>query len=323
MELVRTTLDRLALDDRTFDLGFARRYEALQRSVAVVGVLQPPLARLREGDGRCQIVCGFGRAFVAQSLRHSEISALILDPATSDADCLRLAFFDNLPHRQFNPIERAIILAKLGRYVSRNQLLSDYMPLLAMQPSGALLDRTLPLTRLVHGLKRAVAEGRIEEKVGALLARLPENDQEAFGRLLEQCRPSVSVVREWAEMLTDVARRDHRPLSDLLARPEVTAVLNSTETTDAERTATLRHLFENWRYPEFAAYRRQFSEARAALHLPPAMKLEAAPSFESDEMRLEIRFRSEKELRHAATVLSRWFDDPDLLNRLWQMKRQR
>ena len=322
MNLINVALGQFALDDRTFDLGFARRYEALKRSVAEVGVLQPPVARSRADDRRLQIVCGFGRALAAQDLHISHLPVSVLDPTTSDADGLRLALFDNLPNRQFNPIERAIILAKLGKYVNREHLLSDYMPLLGIQPSGELLNRTLSLAGLADRLKWAIAEGRIEEKAGVSLASLSADDQEFFGRLLEQCHPSVSVAREWAEALTDIARRDHRPLHEILAIPEVAAVLDSKEMTDAERTGALRRCFHRLRYPAMSACEERFDEARAALRLPPSMRLEPTPNFESNEMRLEIRFRNEAELRHAATLLSRWFDDPLLLKRLWQAGRK-
>jgi hypothetical protein len=47
------------------------------------------------------------------------------------------------------------------------------------------------------------------------------------------------------------------------------------------------------------------------------MRLDPAPNFESDELRLEIRFRNKAMLRDSAAVLSRLLDDPSLLQQLW------
>jgi len=317
VEFHRIALRRLALDDRTFDLAFARRYEALRRSIAEVGILQPLVIRQRPTDDSRQIVCGFGRATVADSLQIAEVLALLLNPATTDGDCLRLAFFDNLSHRQFNPIERAIVLMKLGQHVGREQLVADYLPLLGMQPSSALLDRTLVLMALTDSLKLSVAERRIEEKVGIALASLPPDDQEAISSLLERCRPSVSVAREWTEALLDVARRDQRTLREILAMPDVVKVLDSPQFAAAERTASLRRVFHRLRYPTVSACEERFARAKADLGLPPSMRLEPTPSFESDEMRLEVRFRNPGDLRRAAAVFQKWFDNPNLLKRLW------
>jgi len=323
LELVRTTFDRLALDDRAFDLGFARRHEALRSSIAEVGILQPLVARPRDVSPPYQIVCGFGRARVARDLHLSEIAVWELDASATDADCLRLALFDNLAHRSFNPIERAIILTRLGQHVERERLLADYMPLVGLPPSAIVLDRTLALMNLTERLKWALAEGRIEEKAAAALASLPPDDQEAFVCLLKQCRPSVSVARELAEALLDVARRDGLPLREICAMPEIAASLIAEAATDAERTAALRATVRRLRYPTRSAREAEFGAARAALHLPPSMRLDPAPNFESDEMRLEIRFQSESELRDAAALLSRRLDDPRLLKRLWKSNDER
>jgi len=318
VQIENLTPDRIVPDDRAFDLGFDRNYETLRRAVAEVGIVQPLIVRRGAAEERCRIVCGFGRARVAADLRMPRIAALALPADASDADCLRLALFDNLPHRQFNPIERAIALDKLGRHVAREALLCDYMPLLRMQPRVEWLERTLTLLHLDERLKRAVAHGRIEEKVGAALAGLAGGDQEAFARLLERCRPSVSVAREWAESLPDVARRDARSLAAILASAEMAAILDSADTPEAERTAAMRRLIRRMRYPSVSAAEDRFAAARAALRMPPSMRLEPAEHFESDEMRLEIRFRDPAQLRGEVSRMESWFDDPTLLTKLWR-----
>ena len=316
MNLLRAPIQQLEMGDRAFDLGFARRTDMLRRSVAAVGVLQPLVVRQR-ADGRYQIVCGFGRASAAHDLGLAELPVFVLDMGVSDADCLRLALFDNLPHRQFNPIERAIILTRFGPYVDREHLISDYMPLLGMRASAARLDRTRALTNLIDRLKWAVAEGRMEEKVGVSLALLSGDDQGALAELLDRCQPSVSMVREWADALADIARRDGTTVREILAKPEMSAALSAADMTTAERTAAVRRGIHCLRFPTLSAHEARFNEGRAALRLPPTMQLEPAPNFESDEMRLAIRFRNQAELRNAMDVLSRWFDDPNLLGSLW------
>ena len=320
MKFVEASLERISLDDRTFDLSFVRRYEGLWESVRAVGVLQPLLVRERADHAGYQIVCGFGRAHAARALGLTQLLVRILPPETTDADCLRLSLFDNLGHRYFNPIERAMILNEFGRHIDRRPLISNYVPLLGIQPSAILFDRTLTLMKLIDGLKKAVAEGRIEEKVGVEVAALTNDDQEAFAYLLERSQASVSIAREWAQALVDVARRDNRSLCEILAAPEVRLVLASENLEAGDRIAAIRRYLNYLRYPTVSACEERFAEARAALRMPPGMRLVPATSFESDEMSLEIRFRNEEELRSAAKVLQRWFDDPDLLKRLWPLR---
>ncbi|MBM3333739.1 ParB N-terminal domain-containing protein [Candidatus Sumerlaeota bacterium] len=316
--MTELAVDQVELADRAFDLGFARSYEALKRSVGKVGVLQPLVVRRRLSDGRCQIVCGFGRAAAAQQANLATVPAYVLGCETTDFDCLNLALNDNLGHRRVNPIEQAIALTKLGQFVDREHLIADYMELPGMRSSGPLLVRALALMHLTDRLQLAVAEGRMEEKVGAALARLPRDDQERFACLLDVCRPSVSVVREWAEALLDISRRDKRSVSEILGTPDIAAILGSGEITDAQRTSALRHHIHNLRYPTLAQREAQFAKTVSALRLPPSMRLEAAAGFETDEMCLQIRFTNEEQLREAIRIVDRWFDAPSPLGELWQ-----
>jgi len=322
LEIACVTLGRIDVDDRTFDLSFGRRYEGLQVSIAAVGVLQPVIVRPpagREGASgdRVAVVCGFGRVRVAVALGLGTIPVRILDEATSDGDCLRLALFDNLAHRRFNALERAIILEKLAPHVDRERLITQYLPRLGMQASAVLFDRTMALNRLIPALQTAAAEERIEPNVAARLCEVGAGDQEAVAALLARCRPSVSIAREWIDTLLDIARRDGCSVAAILAAPPVRSILESDEPSAAERTAALRRRLHGLRYPTLLDCETRFCEARERLRLPPSMRLEPASSFESDERRLEIRFCNEAQLRAAADRIARWFDDPSLPKRLW------
>ncbi|MCX8036704.1 MAG: ParB/RepB/Spo0J family partition protein [Candidatus Sumerlaeia bacterium] len=314
-------IHQLALDDRTFDLGFARRYDRLRQSVQALGIVQPILIRQAAAagtsQGTYQIVCGFGRARLAGELGIPHIPARLLPTSASDFDCLQLALFDNLSHRHLNPIERAIALDRLGRHVGREAVVARYLPLLDLQPSGVVLERTLRLLALIEPLKLAVAEGRIEEKTGVLLAGWEPADQNSFAQLLASCIPTVSVAREWAENLDDMARRDRCAVRDVLSAPELTAAWGCEDTAPSTRCAAVRRAIHRLRYPTLSAQETAFEVARAALKLPPDMRLEAAPNFESDDRLLTVRFRNPDDLRRAAAALQRWLDNPDLVNALW------
>ncbi len=315
------SISHLALGDRTFDLGFARRYDRLRQSMLAMGIVQPILVRQAAApgaqQGAYQIVCGFGRASLAAELGIPQIPARCLPPMASDFDCLQLALFDNLPHRQMNPIERAIALERLGCHVGREDVVARYLPVLDLQPSGIVLDRTLRLLRLIEPLKVAVAEGRIEEKAGVILAGWEPADQEWFARLMEQCCPTVSVAREWAENLDDIARRDHCAVREVLSAPEVATAWSSENAPPPVRCGAVRRAIHRLRFPTLSAQEEAFETARAALKLPPAMRLDCAPNFESDDRYLSIRFRNADDLRRAVALLQHWLDNPDLISALW------
>jgi len=317
VRIEKVKLERIALEDRTFDLGFARRYEALRLSVERVGILQPLVVRSGGPDGRLRIVCGFGRASAAKDLRIAELPITVLPSGTTDADCLRLALLDNLGHRDFNPMERAVVLGRLEPHEGREGLLRDYMPLFGLAPEGPLLERILALNRLVPALKTAVAERRIEEKIASRLAGLAAQDQERFADLLHRLPLTVSLAREFAEMLLDIARRDRTGIGRILAAPEIAAAIESDQMKPAEKVRAVRRRLAHLRRPALSEAEERFARVRSALRLPPSARLEHAPYFESDVMRLEIRFRDAEEIRATLALLKSRFDDPSLVEGLW------
>jgi hypothetical protein len=159
--------------------------------------------------------------------------------------------------------------------------------------------------------------GRIEEKIGMLAAAQSVEDQAALVRLLRCCQPTVSVARELFENLVDVSQREGRSISEILSVPALAATLEDEGKSAPERAAALRHHVHRLRYARLAAAEARFARTHAALHLPPSMRLDPPPNFESDEMRLEIRFRNEERLRDSVAALSRLLDDPSLLGQLW------
>src|SRR5262245_60855901 len=131
------SLTRIALADHTFVVTYRPEMQALQRSVARVGVLTPVHLRQPSAQAPLQVVCGFKRLLACQQTGRARVPALVYSAAElSPQQAMLLALHDNLGCRVLNAVEKARLLLRLrqdGHY-SPAALLQEICPLLDLPP---------------------------------------------------------------------------------------------------------------------------------------------------------------------------------------------
>src|SRR5919199_1503419 len=100
-------LTEIALDDHTFIVTYRPEMQALQRSVAHVGVLTPLHLRQPSDQALLQVVCGSKRLLACQQTGHTSVPALVYSAAAlSEQQAFLLALHDNLGCRTLNAVEK-------------------------------------------------------------------------------------------------------------------------------------------------------------------------------------------------------------------------
>ena len=203
--------------------------QQLTDSIAARGVLQPPVVRDANGDGRYELVAGERRWRAARLAGHSEIEVLIKD--VDDAGQLEAAVMENVARDDLSPIEEArayatmiedlgITREEIGRRVGRSRVsISNHLRLLDL-PDDALDLVDAGELSFAHGralllcddhntrttlARRAVQEGWSTRQLeaaaraaGAPRARAPRPapsaEQLAFARRLEDALTQASGV---------------------------------------------------------------------------------------------------------------------------------
>ena len=131
--LHQVSLTEIALDDRTFIVTYRPEMQALQRSVAHVGVLTPLHLRQPSNQVPLQVVCGSKRLLACQQTGHTSVPALVYSASElSEPQAFLLALHDNLGCRLLNAVEKARILWRLRQdfHVQPATLLQEFCFLL-------------------------------------------------------------------------------------------------------------------------------------------------------------------------------------------------
>jgi len=99
-------LEQIGFEDETFRLSEQLDFTPVRDSLREVGQINPVV--LLDGHPQMKIVCGFRRLRALKQLNKSHALARILDSkAVGSRNAFDLALWDNLSHRQLDPLEKA------------------------------------------------------------------------------------------------------------------------------------------------------------------------------------------------------------------------
>lgn len=284
---------------------------ALARSIEQYGLRRPLLAF--ESDDRLKLLAGARRREALLSLGRMEAPTLILPSNLSRKELLRLGLADQGDPR--NPAETALI----WNFLVHNEADSadDLSDLLGLKDSPKLRAWCLASATLPEYALKMLADGGLDLELAARLADWAEADRQALLRLFELLTPSKQKKKQWIDWLEDLARRDKRPPSQVLADEALEEALASAATRGrpaAESQA--RQLVWARRHPMLAEMVRRREARVKALGLPKAMRLDLDPSFEDLKYVFSLTFTNRGDFLHLLERLEKMKDQPDFVSLL-------
>ena len=268
--------------------------DSLQQSIQEVGIIHPitlaPLGNL------FQTVCGHSRIKIASQLKINLIPARILDSAPSKESMLMLNLSENQFHHNYSDIEKGFILSKLSMVkVPAIRIIEKYMPMLGLEKSKKLLDDYLSTNKLTTGLKTLLHEMNIPLRVFSVFFNWSDESTEAAERFFSALRPGINKWRDILEWVEEISIRDETKPSDLFELPELKAILNQNDLSPNVRYDQIRHFFYSKRYPIHSKLRVRLARSLDALKLDDKTRVHVQDSFESDEVQIEMKFRTREE----------------------------
>jgi ParB family chromosome partitioning protein len=318
MEHLQIEVDSLDLGDRTFVVSCGFELSPLIASIQALGLLQPPLVRLRP-DGRRQVICGWQRVLALVQLQVDRLPVSQVPTETPPQWCLLASLHDNARGRGFNPWEAAAMIHKLLQLFPAREVQRQHLPLLGLPPSQAILNRYQALYRLEEPWPGLVASQRLTAAAGAHLSQWPPADRQALLPWWQALALSHSNQLALLEYLTLLSRRSGSSPAQWLARPELAGLLSDPALTPRDREAQLLATLRRWCYPRLSEVQARLQENLQALGLwqHPTLRLHHSPAFEAPDWRLEVRFQDRQQLRQQLHRLQDLLDHPawtDLLD---------
>ena len=304
--LHQVSLTEIALDDRTFIVTYRPEMQALQRSVAHVGVLTPLHLRQPSNQVPLQVVCGSKRLLACQQTGHTSVPALVYSASElSEPQAFLLALHDNLGCRLLNAVEKARILWRLRQdfHVQPATLLQEFCPLLDLPPRAETLQAYCSLATLEDALQAAVVEGSLPLETALWIGSYTTEDYQALLQCFTGLKVGSNRAREFTAYIDEICHRDACSPATLLQDLGVPALLADAQLAGPQRLERVRRVLRQARYPQLSTYEQRFQIAAQRLRLPPQITLRPPPYFEGQQYQVTLSFGQRQELRHYAQRL--------------------
>lgn len=309
----RIYLNQLDFKDRTFLLSYGYDIHPLKQSIGRVGLLNPPVLR-KKSDATYQIVCGYKRALALKQLGVSSFRCALLPSERNDDECLLLNIYDNVSHRELNPIEKSITINKLKSYFTEKDIVQNFLPALKLQPHMTQLNVFQPLCKLEKGIQTAILEGRISEHTATKLSRMDRASRRALGKLFVMLRLSVSKQMEVLQYVSEIAIRENRSVGNVVSMPQMSAVLKNEKLSQHQKGEAVRTYLRELRYPLLTEKEKAFNRSIRKLKLSPDVSLKAPPFFEGDHYHISFHFKDLNGLTKRLQELESLLNNRSLIN---------
>ena len=264
--------------------------EKLIDSIKVIGIRHPisvcPYAK------RYSIVSGHKRFQAAPRAGLTHVPVAI-NPELDNATRLVINLNENFGHRHYSDIEKGRILNKFrDTRISDETIISDYMPLLGLERSKKIFTDLSNVKSLSLNMQTMLHRACVPVKVFSSFYKwdnliLAEN-------LFSILKPGVNKWRDLLELVNEIAVRENTTQGNILAQDDIQKILITPDL--PKKYDEIYNILYNLRYPVLSDIKKQIVCALDKMGLDDKTKLRFQDTFESNDLKLELKFQSEKEL---------------------------
>ena len=195
-------------------------------------------------------------------------------------------------------------LARLEPLVSGDALEKTYGPLLGLPGRPGAIEDYLALSLAEAEIRLAVASGRLCMRAFRLLRGWSSADRIEVVSWIEKLKYNTNKQLQIIDIIMDLMEEKGVDAKHLLAEPALSEILDQADDNPPQAAARLLKAFRRLRFPTLAEAERSFQRRVSSLELPKGVSVIHPAYFEGSEFRLEIRFRSGRELVGAVRTLN-------------------
>jgi ParB/RepB/Spo0J family partition protein len=289
-EVTEIQLKDIDHDDRLTDFSMDGCPEKLLDSVKVIGI-RHPISVFPSGK-RYAIVSGHKRFQAAPRSGLTSIPAFII-PEIEDAERLVINLNENFGHRHYSDIEKGNILNKLkDAGIGEETIIDNYMPLLELQRSKKIFRDMSRVSELSQKLKKLLHRAGVPVKTFCMFYKW--DNLAAAESLFSNLKLGANKWRDLLEIVDEVATREDTTQGDILLRDDIQKILTASDI--PQQYDQIQKILFELRYPVLSDMKKQVARAQDEMELDDKTRLKFQETFESDELKLELKFQSEKEL---------------------------
>jgi ParB family chromosome partitioning protein len=305
------SMSEIDTGDDTCRLGLRTNTDALVASIRDVGLINPPVLRLRK-DSKYHIVCGFRRVEACRVLGWKEIKARVLEADLSELDVLKIAILDNRSHRRLNIFEQAQGIQKLSPFLPPRGCLGVLSSLLGFPQNQKVFEKLKALSGLPAAIQAGILDEIISFEAAADLSKFSDEDALSFFELFKILKLSQSKQKEIITLAAEIAMREEIQPREVLQSKGITAILDGSDLNRNEKASRIRALLKRRRFPRLAKAEERFSKTLKALKLDEHIHITAPSYFEGGPMTLRMTFRDEQDFDERRKTLDKIAKNPAL-----------
>ena len=305
------SLDQVNLNDVSdcpgpYCMSFGSDLKALIRSIQSVGLINYPLVIKDKGE-MLTVVVGYRRILALKSLGWEKTPCRILSGSElSPLECLLLNLHDNLSSRELNEVEKGMVLRRLTSYVSDEEILEKYAPLLGLPRHKSTLLLFLRLEKeLDKEAKEHIVQGRLSLQAVKMLLDIDQDARTHVFHFISTLKLNTNQQRQLVEYLIDLSHIESKSVSQVLNDGPFERIYSDTQVNRPQKAKAVIRLLRARRFPTLVSAEKTFKKKVAGLNLPDGVKISAPPHFEASDYRLEVLFRNGRELAERIDHLSR------------------
>ena len=294
--LVNISISDVDLKPGPFCMSYCFNLEPLKASIEKFGVINPPYL-LINADNNLLVVAGYQRLMAVKELGWQDIMCHILPDSFPLLDSLLFSLHDNIIHRELNNIEKGMFLQRLIRFISIEEIVASFLPLLGIPKTKEQLDLFLELGDLEDRIQISVAKEQLSIRVAGLLRYLEKADRLAVNDLFTSLRWSYNQQWEVIQWIKEISSRVGCSIKEIIDSKDIKGVLDTTMINKPQKVKTIVKLLKYKRFPSLSKAETLFNNSISNLSLPLGVKIIPPPFFEGINYKLEVTFRKGEDLK--------------------------
>jgi ParB family chromosome partitioning protein len=305
-------LERIHLEDNTFQVTTEAAIETLAGAIARLGVMHPPV--LLPVDSGYRVVCGFRRISACKSLDLSHISARLLSPDTDQLTCVQLAIAENSLQRPLNLIEQSRALVLLSGVYHDPDDLRRAAGVMGLPDNFSAIHKLRQLSSLAPQIQEGVLSNVLSMAMALDLGQMEKSSGTGLSLLFGYLKLGLNKQREILTMIQEIAFREHLTVKDILNSPELQQIMVHEKWDRSRKTVHLREYLRRRRYPSITAVESDFEAQVQSLDLESGIALIPPRDFEGTTFSFHLSFNNIGELQHRLSQLTEVSASPILNN---------
>lgn len=145
-------------------------------------------------------------------------------------------------------------------------------------------------------MEKKLKAGKISYGTCLIVRFLEKEERITLCEFLEKLRPGANRMKEIAENLFEISKRDNVSVKAILEKKEIKKIILSAAGRK-QKTEAIRKLVKHLRYPQLTGKEQLLNSKIFSLKLSKNIKLKYPENFEGDRLCLEIRFKNTTELK--------------------------